>query len=126
MRIASRNPIQLECVLAGHGVKVRVSSQTTPDAYTEFNIQTSHQDQVYGPGVHTPSQIPVKVTVPGTVVSVWIPAQREIIATNAQPGGAGTYLTVTVGGAEAAGKTRAKALALAVARAVIAAHPGEK
>ena len=121
-RIADRDPANLECTLDGRRLRVAIVSQASSQAYTEFNTTTSHQEQVYGPGVHEPGQIPVTVTVPGSVVAVWIPAQREIVATDAEPGGSGTYLTVTGGGSALRG-ARALALARAVARATFAAHP---
>jgi hypothetical protein len=106
---------------------VKVVSQTTPQAYTSFNTEVSHQEQVYGPGVHTPGQIPVNISVPGAVVAVWIPAQSEVIATSAQPLKAGTYLTVTVAGHGAGARgAPARALAIAVGRATFAAHPDGK
>jgi hypothetical protein len=55
------------------------------------------------------------------VAAVWIPAQREVVATNAQPGHTGTYVTVTVSGPAGA---RALRLAQAITRATFAAHPG--
>jgi hypothetical protein len=123
-RITARNPIDLHCVLTARRLKVKVVSQTTPSAYTSFNTVVSHQEQVYGPGVHTPSQIPVNITVPGAVVAVWVRAQAEVISTSASPTKSGTYVTVTVGGqAPDARGARAKGLAITVARATFAAHP---
>lgn len=120
--ISSRTPADLECQLRSGRLRVALVSQASGQAYTEFDTTTSHQEQVYGPGVHEPGQIPVQVSVPGSVVAVWIPAQREIVATDAMPGRSGAYVTVTVTG-RASGRPPALALARAVARATFAVHP---
>ncbi len=84
--VANRNPANLECVLHGRRLRVELASQASAQAYTEFDTTTSHQDQVYGSGgIHQPGQIPSAITVPGSVVAVWIRAQREIVATDATP-----------------------------------------
>src|SRR5581483_5006241 len=107
-RIVSPAPASLECVLTGREVQVTVGSQAGSCAYTEFDTETAHQEQVYGNGgVHDASQFPQPITVPGSVVAVWIPAQLLLVATNATPTTGGAYVTV----AEAA------------ARATFAAHP---
>lgn len=124
VRILSRDPAQLECNLIAPGLRVRIVSQATAQAYVEFDTETSHQDQVFGSGVHKPAQIPTAVSVPGAVVAVWIRAQRELVGTDATPTGhGGAYVTVTVGGSGARG-AGARALARAVAQAVFSAHPG--
>jgi hypothetical protein len=121
-RVTGRDAANLECTLHGQRLRVAIVSQASGQAYTEFDTTTAHQDQVYGSGVHEPGQIPVAVSVPGSVVAVWIRAQREIVATDAEPGRSGTYVTVTASGSAVRG-TRALALARAVARATFAAHP---
>jgi hypothetical protein len=124
-RIASPAAASLECVLAGRQVQVTVDSQAGPRAYAEFDTTTSHQSQVFGNGgAHDPAQDPVQVTVPGSKVAVWIPAQQMIVATDSTPnnGGAGAYVTVTVTGPAAPAKV-ALSLAKAAAAAVFAAHP---
>lgn len=120
--IAGPKPANLECVLRAAHVRIAIDSQASAQAYTEFDTTTSHQSQVYGPGVHEPGQIPVPASVPGSVVAVWIRAEREIVATDAMPGHGGAYVTVTVTGSGAR-DARALALARAAARATFAAHP---
>ena len=120
--IAGRSPANLGCVLRASHVRVAVVSQASAQAYMEFDTTTSHQSQVFGPGVHEPGQIPVPASVPGSVVAVWIRAEREIVATDAMPGHGGAYVTVTVAGSGVRG-AQALALARAVARATFAAHP---
>jgi hypothetical protein len=125
-RIVSPAPAGLQCVLTGRQVQVSVGSQAGPRAYTEFDTETSHQEQVYGNGgVHDASQFPQAITVPGSVVAVWIPAQRLLVATNASPtaaDGAGAYVTVAVKGSAAPAKIALR-VAEAAARATFAAHP---
>jgi hypothetical protein len=122
-RIVSPAAASLQCVLTGRQVKVTVGSQAGPRAYTEFDTETSHQDQVFGNGgVHDPAQFPVQITVPGSVVAVWIPAQMLLVATNAELYGGGAYVTVAVTGRAAPAKIALR-VAIAAARATFAAHP---
>src|SRR6476620_72711 len=55
VRIADRDPTNVECVLRGGGLRIDLVAQQSPQAYTQFNTTESHQEQVYGPaapGVH--------------------------------------------------------------------------
>lgn len=124
-QITGRDPSNLQCSVRVAHVRVTIVSQASAQAYTEFDTTTSHQSQVYGPGVHEPGQIPVPASVPEAVAAVWIRAEREIVATNAQPGHAGAYVTITVAG-PGARAAAALTLARAVARATFAAHPERK
>jgi hypothetical protein len=122
-RIVNPAPASLQCMLTGNQVQVSVGSQAGPRAYTEFNTETSHQDQVYGNGgVHDPSQFPQAITVPGSDVAVWIPAQLLLVATDAKLFGGGAYVTVAVKGRAAPAKVALR-VATAAARATFAAHP---
>ena len=124
-RIVSPAAANLECVLTGRQVRVTIDSQAGPRAYTEFDTETSHQSQVFGNGgAHDPNQYPLPITVPGSQVAVWIPAQMMVVATDSTPanGGAGAYVTVTVSGRAAPAKTALR-VATAAAGATFAAHP---
>ena len=122
-RIVSPAAANLECVLTGRQVRVTINSQAGPRAYTEFDTETAHQDQVFGNGgVHQQDQFPVQVTVPGSQVAVWIPAQMMVVATDATPTTGGAYVTVAVSGRAAPAKTALR-VATAVAGATFAAHP---
>ena len=124
-RIVSPAAANLECVLTGRQVQVTIDSQAGPRAYTEFDTEISHQSQVFGNGgAHDPDQDPVQITVPGSQVAVWIPAQMMVVATDSSPtnGGAGAYVTVAVSGHAAPAKT-ALSVATAAAVATFAAHP---
>ena len=122
-RIVSPAPASLQCVLTGRQVQVTVGSQAGTRAYTEFDTETAHQEQVYGNGgAHDPSQFPQQITVPGSVVAVWIPAQLLLVATNATPTTGGSYVTVAVKGRAAPARIALR-VAEAAARATFAAHP---
>ena len=122
-RIVSPAAANLECVLTGRQVQVTIDSQAGPRAYTEFDTETAHQDQVFGNGgVHEQDQFPVQITVPGSQVAVWIPAQMMVVATDATPTTGGAYVTVAVSGRAAAAKTALR-VATAAAGATFAAHP---
>ena len=122
VRIVSPYAASLQCVFTGPQVQVTLGSQAGSRAYTEFDTEVAHQDQVFGPGINDPSQIPAQVTVPaGSVVAVWIPAQMLLVATDATPTTGGTYVTVAVTGRGA--PAVALRVATAAARGTFAAHP---
>ncbi len=124
-RIVSPAAANLTCVLTGRQVQVTVESQAGPRAYTEFDTEVSHQSQVYGNGgAHDPAQDPVQITVPGSQVAVWIPAQAMVVATDSTPptAGAGAYVPGTVSGSAAPAKTALRGAAAAAA-AAFAARP---
>jgi hypothetical protein len=122
-RIVSPAAASLECVLTGRQVQVTIDSQAGPRAYTEFDTEISHQSQVFGNGgVHEPDQFPVEITVPGSQVAVWIPAQMLVVATNATPTTGGAYVTVAVSGRAAPAKIALR-VAAAAAGATFAARP---
>jgi hypothetical protein len=124
-RIVSPAAANLQCALTGRQVQVTIDSQAGPRAYTEFDTETSHQAQVFGNGgVHEEDQFPVQVTVHGSQVAVWIPAQLMVVATDSTPtnGGAGAYVTVAVSGRAAPAKIALR-VATAAAGATFAAHP---
>ena len=121
-RVVSPAAASLQCVLTGRQVRVTIDSQAGTRAYTEFDTEVAHQEQVFGPGVHEPGQIPSAITVPGSVVAVWIPAQMLLVATNATPTTGGAYVTVAVSGRAAPAKIALR-VATAAARATFAAHP---
>jgi hypothetical protein len=120
--IVSPAAASLQCVLTGRQVRVTIDSQAGPRAYTEFDTEVAHQDQVFGPGVHEPGQIPIMITVPGSTVVVWIPTQMLVVATNATPTTGGAYVTVAVSGRAAPAKIALR-VATAAAGATFAAHP---
>jgi hypothetical protein len=123
VRIVSPAAASLQCVLTGNQVQVSLGSQAGSRAYTEFDTETAHQEQVFGNGgVHDPNQVPTAVTVPGSVVAVWVPAQMLLVATNATPTTGGAYVTVAVKGSAAPAKMALR-VATAAARATFAAHP---
>jgi hypothetical protein len=121
-RVVSPAAASLQCVLTGRQVRVTIVSQAGSRAYTEFDTEVTHQEQVFGPGVHEPGQIPSAITVPGSVVAVWIRAQMLLVATNATPTTGGAYVTVAVSGRAAPAKIALR-VATAAARATFAAHP---
>jgi hypothetical protein len=122
--VTSAQAYESRCVLTGRRVRVTVDAQPGGQAYTEFDTEVAHQEQVYGP-LNQPAQIPSVITVPGSVVAVWVRAQNLLVATDANPGTAGTYVTVAVSGLTAGtGTTGAIPVAEAAARAAFAAHPG--
>jgi hypothetical protein len=124
LRIADRDPTNVECVLHGGGVRIDVVAEQSPQAYTQFNTTESHQEQVYGPaapGVHNPGEIP-KDASEGQMIAGWIPAENQLFATNATPTTGGSYMTVTVTGGHKRDAERRK-LARAVALATLAVAP---
>ena len=122
----NRDASDVTCEIEAGRMRVDVVSQAVPQAYTEFDTESSHQSQVYGPaapGVHNVGRTPFQVIVRGAVAAIWVPAQKELIATSGSPtqqGGA--YVTITV---SRVSEAAAKSVALAVGRAVFAAGPAQ-
>jgi hypothetical protein len=124
VRIADRDPTNVECVLHGAGLRIDLVAQQSPQAYTQLNTAESHQEQVYGPaapGVHNPGEIP-KDASEGQMIAGWIPAENQLIATNASPTTGGSYMTVTVTRGNKRDAERRK-LARSVALATLAVAP---
>ena len=124
VRIADRDPTNVECVLRGGRVRVDVVAEQSPQAYTQFNTTLSHQQQVYGPaapGVHNPGEIPQDASE-GPMIAGWIRAESQLFATNGSPTTGGSYMTVTVTRG-AKGDAERRKLARAVALATLAVAP---
>jgi hypothetical protein len=124
IRIADRDPTNVECVLHGGGLRIDVVAEQSPQAYTQFNTTESHQEQVYGPaapGVHNPGEIPQDASE-GPMIAGWIRAENQLFATNASPTTGGSYMTVTVTRG-AKGDAERRKLARAVALATLAVAP---
>lgn len=124
VRIADRDPTNVECVLRGGGLRIDLIAEQSPQAYTQFNTTQAHQQQVYGPaapGVHNPGEIPQDASE-GPMIAGWIRAERQLFATNGSPTTGGSYMTVTVTrGAQ--GDAARRKLARAVALATLAVAP---
>jgi hypothetical protein len=124
VRIADRDPTNVECVLRGGGLRIDLVAEQSPQAYTQFNTTESHQEQVYGPaaaGVHNPGEIP-KDASEGPMIAGWIPAESQLFATNGSPTTGGSYMTVTATHG-AKGDAERRKLARAVALATLAVAP---
>ena len=113
MRTVDTDPANIECLIAGQGVRVDVVTQASAQAWTAYDTLVVHQVQAYGSGgVRVPSQLPRPVPGMGGNAA-WIPAQHELVATNGTPSTAGTYVTVKVAHTSARGPA-----SLALARAI--------
>jgi hypothetical protein len=124
VRIADRDPTNVECVLRGAGLRIDLVAEQSPQAYTQWNTTASHQEQVYGPaapGVHRPGEIPQDASE-GQMIAGWIPAENQLFATNGSQTTGGSYMTVTVKGGNKRNADRRK-VAQAVALATFAVAP---
>jgi hypothetical protein len=122
MRIADSDPANIECLIDGHGLTLDVVAQASPQAWTEYDTETVHLAQVFGPSsVHNSSELPVPVpSVAGN--AVWVGAQSELIATNGTQTTGGSYVTVTVK-RTSAGAPGGLPVAKLVGRATLSAAP---
>lgn len=122
LRIANSDRTDIECVLEGNGIRVDAIAQATAVAWTEYDTAAVHQAQAYGTGaVHQRSQQPHSVPGLGGN-STWIPAKKELIATNGTESRGGSYLTVTVT-RHAPHAPSSVAVAAAIARTMLASAP---
>jgi hypothetical protein len=98
LRIADRDPANVECLLRGSGTRLDLVAQQAAQAWAQWDTTQVHQVQAYGPSaVHQAAQIPKNVNAPG-VLAAWIPAQRMLFATNGTQSKGGSYVTVKVTG----------------------------
>ena len=122
LRIADSNPTDIECVLDGNGMHVDAIAQASAVAWTEYDTAAVHQAQAYGTGAnHQSSQQPHSVPGMGGN-STWIPAKKELIATNGTESRGGSYLTVTVTSHTHQAPSPV-AVAAAVGRTILASAP---
>ena len=126
MQIADADPAYLDCILNGRGVHVEVVAQAIAQALGDYDTTLIHQVQtyVYPPpanGVRDRSQLPHPISGIGTKAA-WIPGQNRLLATNATPERNGNFLSVTVTGRSASGRS-GLALARAIAAATLAVAP---
>lgn len=125
VRITGSDPADIHCRLAAGGIVLAVEAQTSDQAWVEFDTTQSHYAQVFGPtNIHNKAEQPQNVTGVGPQ-AFWVPAQRELVTTNAQEGSTGTYVTATVTHRKRVGGSSLR-LASAVARAALAAAPPAK
>jgi hypothetical protein len=121
-RVADPDPVNIECVLRGGGIRVDVIAQASPQAWTEYDTTRVHLVQAYGSGsVHEPAELPHSVSGMAGNVS-WIPAQSELFATNGTQSSGGSYVTVTVTRRTRHGPASVS-VARAIARSTLAAAP---
>lgn len=122
LRVTNADPSDIRCRIAGGGIVLAVEAQTSDQAWVEFDTTQVHFAQVFGPSsVHNSAGLPQNVTGVGPQ-AFWVPAQRELVTTNAQEGKTGTYVTVTVT-RHRRGAAPSLRTASVLARAALAASP---
>lgn len=118
-RIVSPDRVDIVCRLRSGRLTVRVEAQASTQPWVEYGTTQVHLVQAFGSGsVYKRAQLPRNVTGVGTQ-ALWVPAQEELVTTNATESSAGSYLTVDV---NHGGRSAAR-LAVAVARAALAVAP---
>ena len=118
VRILDRDPTNIECLVSKGAVTIDTVAQASELAWTEYDTTSVHLIQAFGSGpVHVASELPHQVAGLGGN-SLWVPAQRELIATNGSQSQGGSYVTVKV-----KGTSSGLALATAVARATLKLAP---
>jgi hypothetical protein len=121
LRITSHDPADLSCRVTVGPVRLAVVAQASAQAWVEFDTTQVHQVQAYNAGsIHQPAQDPVIVKAHGAL-AMWIPAQREVFATNGTQTRGGSYVTVTA--SRGLSPARSRALARAVTLAALAVAP---
>jgi hypothetical protein len=122
VKILSADPSDVRCRVAGGRMVVAVEAQTSDQAWVEYDTELSHFAQVFGPtNIHNRAEQPQNVTGVGSQ-AFWVPAQLELVTTNAQEGSVGTYVTVSVTHHKR-GAAATRPIASAVARAALATVP---
>lgn len=125
VRIADRDPANIECLLSGAGMRLDVVAQASPRAWEQFDTVVVHQGQAFGHGSGSSQQnsrLPVSLPPQGDKQSAWIPADRQLVATNGSQSTGGSYVTVNVTHTPKHGPSSRK-VAQAVAIATLAHAP---
>jgi hypothetical protein len=122
VRIVNHDPVDIVCQLRTGRLSIRVEAQASSQPWMEYDTTQVHLLQAFGTGsVHTRSQLPLNVTGVG-LQALWVPAQDELVTTNATESSAGNYLTVQLSHVRKA-TLSARELASAVGRAALRAAP---
>jgi hypothetical protein len=118
VQILDHDPTNIECLVSKGSLRIDTVAQASERAWTLYDTEQSHLAQVFGNGgVHNPAQQPHPV--PGlSGNALWVPAQKELIATNASQSQGGSYVTVTL-----KGTSSGLPVATAVARATLRIAP---
>jgi hypothetical protein len=105
-------------LVSNGSLRVDTVAQASELAWTLYDTDQSHFAQVFGAGgAHNPAQQPHPV--PGlTGNALWVPAQKELIATNGSQSQGGSFVTVKVKGTGSG-----LPVATAVARATLRLAP---
>lgn len=121
-RIVNHDPVDIVCRLRSGRLSIRIEAQASSQPWMEYDTTQVHLLQAYGASsVHKRSELPVNVTGVG-LQAIWVPAQGELVTTNATESTAGNYLTVNVSHA-GHGAVSARQLASAVGHAVLRVAP---
>ncbi|HWD65312.1 MAG TPA: hypothetical protein VG405_09065 [Solirubrobacteraceae bacterium] len=122
VQVLSADPSDVRCRLVGGRIALAVEAQTSDQAWVEYDTEQSHFAQVFGPtNIHNQAEQPHYLTGVGSQ-AFWVPAQLELVSTNAQEGSVGTYVTVSVTHHKR-GAAATRPIAAAAARAAIATVP---
>jgi hypothetical protein len=118
VRILDHDPTNIECLVSKGAVSVDTVAQASELAWTLYDTTQVHLIQAFGSGsVHVASQLPHPVPGLGGN-ALWVPAQKELIATNGSQSRGGSYVTVKV-----KGTSSGLPVATAVARATLQLAP---
>jgi hypothetical protein len=96
VRITDRDPVNIECLVRGSGLRIEIVAQASSRAWTFYDTATVHLMQAFGSGsVHEPGHLPRTIQIQGALAS-WVPAQQEVVATNGTESTGGSFITVTL------------------------------
>jgi hypothetical protein len=123
LRIADRDPANIECRISGAGIHLDVNAQASPRAWTQFDTVVVHQAQANETGTSRNNpQLPIDLPPQGDRQAAWIPASSQLVATNGTQSTGGSYVTVNVTRRSKRGPASIK-VAQAVGNATLAVAP---
>lgn len=118
LRILDHDPTSIECLVSKGSLRIDTVAQASELAWTQYDTTQVHLIQAFGSGsVHVASQLPHPVPGLGGN-ALWIPAQKELVATNGSQSRGGSYVTVKL-----KGTSSGLPVATAVARATLKLAP---
>lgn len=121
VRIADRDPANIECVVSGDGVRVDVVAQASAQAWVEFDTLVVHQAQGFEGSASNTASMPRDLAGLG-YNAAWIASDNKLLATNGSQSHGGSFATVTVAGSPGNGTSKLR-VAKAVSTATLALAP---
>jgi hypothetical protein len=114
--ITDRDPADIVCLVRGGGLAAVLEAQASPQAWTQYDTVVVHLAQAFSGLSSGRAYMPREVFGAGPQ-AIWVPRERQLVATNGTQTRGGSYLTVTIKGRRSGAGSASSDLTLARAMA---------